>query len=46
MRRDSIVAAIHEQYLAAGAHIIETNTVGGTTIAQADFVASKPRSMT
>src|SRR5690606_38235906 len=29
--------SIHEQYLEAGADIIETNTFGATTIAQADY---------
>jgi 5-methyltetrahydrofolate--homocysteine methyltransferase len=32
-----IVSAIHHQYLAAGADIIETNTFAATAIAQADF---------
>jgi len=32
-----IIREIHEQYLAAGADIIETNTFGATTIAQADY---------
>src|SRR5260370_21560109 len=32
-----IIAEIHEQYLAAGADIIETNTFGATTVAQADY---------
>jgi 5-methyltetrahydrofolate--homocysteine methyltransferase len=32
-----IIQAIHEQYLAAGADIIETNTFGATTIAQDDY---------
>jgi 5-methyltetrahydrofolate--homocysteine methyltransferase len=32
-----IIAAIHEQYLAAGTDIIETNTFGATTVAQADY---------
>ena len=32
-----IVTDIHEQYLAAGADIIETNTFSSTTIAQADY---------
>jgi 5-methyltetrahydrofolate--homocysteine methyltransferase len=32
-----IVQAIHESYLAAGADILETNTFGATTIAQADY---------
>ncbi|MFM0595071.1 MULTISPECIES: homocysteine S-methyltransferase family protein [Paraburkholderia] len=32
-----IIGEIHEQYLAAGADIIETNTFGATTVAQADY---------
>ncbi len=32
-----IIEAIHEEYLAAGADIIETNTFSSTSIAQADY---------
>ncbi len=32
-----IIQEIHEQYLAAGADIVETNTFGATTVAQADY---------
>lgn len=32
-----IITAIHEEYLNAGADIIETNTFSGTTIAMADY---------
>ncbi|MFN7835705.1 MAG: methionine synthase [Burkholderiaceae bacterium] len=32
-----IIQTIHEQYLAAGSDIVETNTFGATTIAQADY---------
>ncbi|MEJ8797325.1 homocysteine S-methyltransferase family protein [Trinickia caryophylli] len=32
-----IIGEIHEQYLAAGADIIETNTFGATSVAQADY---------
>ena len=32
-----IVKAIHKEYLAAGADIIETNTFSSTSIAQADY---------
>ena len=32
-----VIGEIHEQYLAAGADIIETNTFGATTVAQADY---------
>lgn len=35
--RPEIIQEIHEQYLAAGADIVETNTFSGTTIAQADY---------
>ena len=32
-----VIQEIHEQYLAAGADIIETNTFGATTVAQDDY---------
>ncbi len=32
-----IITEVHEQYLAAGADLIETNTFGATTIAQDDY---------
>ncbi len=35
--RPDVISAIHEQYLAAGADLIETNTFGATSIAQADY---------
>lgn len=35
--KPQIIQEIHEQYLAAGADIIETNTFSSTTIAQADY---------
>jgi len=35
--RPDIIKDIHEQYFAAGADIVETNTFSGTTIAQADY---------
>lgn len=35
--RPDIIEAIHNEYLSAGADIIETNTFSGTTIAQADY---------
>ncbi len=35
--RPDIIAGIHEQYLEAGADIIETNTFSSTAIAQADY---------
>ena len=44
--RPDVVSEIHEQYLAAGADIIETNTFGATTVAQEDYgLASVAREM-
>ena len=37
LTRPDVISAIHHEYLAAGADIIETNTFGGTTIAQGDY---------
>ena len=37
LTQPSIVRAIHEDYLKAGADIIETNTFGANSIAQADY---------
>ena len=37
LTRPDVLAAIHEEYLAAGADIIETNTFSSTAIAQADY---------
>jgi 5-methyltetrahydrofolate--homocysteine methyltransferase len=37
LTRPEVVRQIHEQYLAAGADIIETNTFGATRIAQEDY---------
>ncbi|MCU0415938.1 MAG: homocysteine S-methyltransferase family protein [Cytophagaceae bacterium] len=37
LTRPDIIKAIHKEYLAAGADILETNTFSGTTIAQADY---------
>ncbi len=37
LTRPDIISEIHEQYLAAGADIIETNTFGATSIAQDDY---------
>jgi 5-methyltetrahydrofolate--homocysteine methyltransferase len=37
LTRPDVISAIHHEYLAAGADIIETNTFGGTSIAQADY---------
>ncbi|MEP7320938.1 MAG: homocysteine S-methyltransferase family protein [Saprospiraceae bacterium] len=35
--RPDIIKEIHSQYFEAGADIVETNTFGGTTVAQADY---------
>lgn len=35
--RPDVIKSIHEEYLAAGADIIETNTFSSTSIAQADY---------
>jgi 5-methyltetrahydrofolate--homocysteine methyltransferase len=35
--RPDVIAQIHEQYLAAGADMVETNTFGATSIAQDDY---------
>ena len=37
LTRPDVIRQIHEQYLAAGADIIETNTFGATRIAQEDY---------
>jgi len=37
LTRSDVIRDIHEGYLAAGADLIETNTFGATTIAQADY---------
>src|SRR6266571_6408740 len=37
LTRPDVISEIHEQYLAAGADIIETNTFSSTAIAQADY---------
>ena len=37
LTRPDVIREIHEQYLAAGADVIETNTFSGTTIAQEDY---------
>ena len=37
LTRPELISAIHHAYLEAGADIIETNTFGSTSIAQADF---------
>jgi hypothetical protein len=42
LTRPDVIQQIHEQYLAAGADIIETNTFGATTIAQDDYGLAAP----
>ena len=37
LTRPDVIRDIHESYLAAGADLIETNTFGATTVAQADY---------
>jgi 5-methyltetrahydrofolate--homocysteine methyltransferase len=37
LTRPALIESIHDAYLAAGADIIETNTFGATSIAQADY---------
>ncbi|MFT4101403.1 MAG: methionine synthase, partial [Burkholderiaceae bacterium] len=37
LTQPQVISEIHEQYLAAGADLIETNTFGATTIAQSDY---------
>ena len=44
--RPDLVGDIHEAYLAAGADLIETNTFGATSVAQADYaMADRAREM-
>jgi 5-methyltetrahydrofolate--homocysteine methyltransferase len=37
LTRPAVISEIHEQYLAAGADLIETNTFGATRVAQEDY---------
>ena len=37
LTRPEVIEQIHDQYLAAGADLIETNTFGATTVAQEDY---------
>ena len=37
LTRPDVIQEIHEQYLDAGADILETNTFGATSVAQADY---------
>lgn len=41
LTRPDVIKEIHAAYLDAGADIIETNTFGGTTVAQADYNLEK-----
>ena len=41
LTRPDVISEIHEQYLAAGADLIETNTFGATSIAQDDYDLSE-----
>lgn len=41
LTRPDIISAIHQEYIDAGADIIETNTFSGTWIAQADYGLEK-----
>ena len=46
LTRPDIISDIHEAYLAAGADLVETNTFGATSVAQADYdMASLAREM-
>jgi 5-methyltetrahydrofolate--homocysteine methyltransferase len=37
LTRPDVISDIHERYLAAGADLVESNTFGATTVAQADY---------
>jgi 5-methyltetrahydrofolate--homocysteine methyltransferase len=37
LTKPDIIQAIHEEYLEAGADLVETNTFSGTSVAQADY---------
>lgn len=37
LTQPDVIRDIHESYLAAGADLVETNTFGATTVAQADY---------
>ena len=46
LTRPDVIREIHDGYLAAGADLIETNTFGATSIAQADYaLADRAREM-
>ncbi len=37
LTRPDVIASIHQRYLAAGSDLVETNTFGATSVAQADY---------
>ena len=37
LTRPDVIESVHDRYCAAGADIIETNTFGATSVAQADY---------
>jgi len=41
LTRPDVIESIHDEFLAAGADILETNTFSGTSIAQADYGLEK-----
>src|SRR5690606_34835219 len=41
LTRPDLIRAVHGEYFAAGADIVETNTFGATSIAQADYDLSE-----
>jgi 5-methyltetrahydrofolate--homocysteine methyltransferase len=43
LTQPGMIGDIHRRFLEAGADIIETNTFGGTTIAQSEFFVDDPR---
>jgi 5-methyltetrahydrofolate--homocysteine methyltransferase len=43
LTKPEMIGDIHHRFLEAGADIIETNTFGGTTIAQSEFFVDDPR---
>ena len=43
LTQPEMIGDIHRRFLEAGADIIETNTFGGTTIAQSEFFVEDPR---
>ena len=43
LTKPEMIGDIHRRFLEAGAHIIETNTFGATSIAQSEFFVEDPR---